>query len=129
MRTHVLMAAAVVTWLAAMPVYAQDATWLLNPGAGDFNSAANWTPATVPTGTASFDKSNNNELRFSAPTTLGGFTFNAGALAYTFINPGFGLTFDGAGIVVNGGSATIINTGNILLCARRRTAQPQRHHH
>src|SRR3977135_3456202 len=33
---------------AASPAAAQDATWLPNPGSGDFNTAANWTPAAGP---------------------------------------------------------------------------------
>ena len=28
--------------------YAGSATWNLNPASGDWNTAANWTPATVP---------------------------------------------------------------------------------
>jgi autotransporter-associated beta strand protein len=94
---------------------AQDATWLSSPGTADFNTAGNWNPATVPTGTASFGFSNSITLSFSAPsTTIGGFTFNAGASSYTFslgINPT--LTFTGAGIVVNGGAAAFANNGNL----------------
>src|SRR6476646_1255146 len=39
--------------LSAVSAHAQDAIWNLN-GTGDFNTSANWTPATVPTGTAIF---------------------------------------------------------------------------
>jgi hypothetical protein len=39
--------------LSAVAAHAQDATWNLN-GTGDFNTSTNWTPATVPTGTAFF---------------------------------------------------------------------------
>jgi len=38
--------------------YATDATWNLNPTSSDWNTAANWTPNTVPTGTATFEVSN-----------------------------------------------------------------------
>ena len=31
-------------------VRAGSATWDLNPGSGDWNTATNWTPATVPNG-------------------------------------------------------------------------------
>ena len=31
-------------------VYAGSATWNLNPPSGEWNTAANWTPATVPDG-------------------------------------------------------------------------------
>jgi autotransporter-associated beta strand protein len=99
MRAYLLTATATMALLGAMPARAQDATWLLNPGSGNFNSAANWTPATVPTGTAFFDQSNTTALTISTPTTVGGFTFNAAASAYSF---GFAasstLIFTGAGI-------------------------------
>ncbi|WFU85700.1 autotransporter domain-containing protein [Bradyrhizobium sp. CIAT3101] len=95
--------------LPATPSHAQDATWLANPGSGDFNTGANWTPATVPTGIATFGTSSTTSLTFSqANTTVGGLTFNAGASNYTFTS-GQNLLFDGAGIVINGGSASIIN--------------------
>jgi hypothetical protein len=38
--------------IAALPAVAQEATWLQNPGSGDFNIAADWNPAAMPTGTA-----------------------------------------------------------------------------
>src|SRR5580698_1804798 len=31
--------------------HAQDATWLLSPASGDFDTATNWSPPTVPGGT------------------------------------------------------------------------------
>jgi autotransporter-associated beta strand protein len=92
-----------------MPARAQNATWSTAPGSSDFNTAANWTPATVPTGTAFFGASNTTALTFSqvvTPTSVGGFTFNVGAPAYTFALPPFlGLTFTGAGIINNSSSA------------------------
>ncbi|MEH2528439.1 MULTISPECIES: autotransporter outer membrane beta-barrel domain-containing protein [unclassified Bradyrhizobium] len=93
---------------ATLPAAAQDATWLANPGSGDFNTGANWNPATVPTGTALFGTSSTTGLSFSAATTVGGWTFNPGAAAYTFTNNQI-LNFNGAGIVINGGSAAITN--------------------
>jgi len=98
---------------AALPAAAQNATWLSSPSSGTFNTAANWSPATVPTGTAFFDASGTTALSFSTATTLGGFTLNAGAPAYTFTT-GQTLTFNGAGIVINGGSAAITNSGNVI---------------
>jgi autotransporter-associated beta strand protein len=95
------------------PAHAQNATWLATPGSFDFDTAGNWTTGTVPTGTASFGTSLNTSLTFSsATTTIGGWTFNAGASAYIFTiaNPNT-LTFSGAGIVINGGSAVIANNG------------------
>ncbi len=96
------------TALCATAARAQNATWSTNPGSSDFNTAANWTPATVPTGTAFFGTSNTTTLSFSATTSLGGWTFNAGASNYTFNNTQ-AVTFTGAGIVINGGSAIITN--------------------
>ena len=76
-----MVALAVAT---VQPAMAQDATWLLNPATGDFNTAANWTPATVPIDTAFFDTSGTT-LSFSANTTMAD-TFNAGASNYSFSN-------------------------------------------
>jgi autotransporter-associated beta strand protein len=101
--------------VAALPAAAQDATWLNAPGSGDFNTAANWTPATVPTGTAFFGTSGLTALSFSANTTVSGWTFNPGAAAYSFTNSGQNLSFVGAGIVINGGSAAITNNVSSIL--------------
>ncbi|WP_244499887.1 autotransporter outer membrane beta-barrel domain-containing protein [Tardiphaga robiniae] len=105
---------------AALPAAAQDATWLSAPGSGDFNTAANWGPAAVPTGTAFFGTSGVAALSFSASTTLGGWTFNAGASAYSF-TVGSSLFFVGAGIVVNGGSVDITNN-SVMTFANSSTA-------
>jgi autotransporter-associated beta strand protein len=93
-------------------VWAQDATWLQTPGSGDFNTGTNWSSATVPTGTAFFGASATTLLGFSAATTIGGWTFNPGAANYQFYGSGQSLSFDGAGIVINGGSANISGFGS-----------------
>src|SRR5260221_730386 len=62
--------------LSAVAAHAQDATWNQN-GTGNFNTNTNWTPATVPTGTAFFGVSNQNIVSFSAGTTIDSWTFNA----------------------------------------------------
>jgi autotransporter-associated beta strand protein len=101
-------------WTFTGPARAQDATWLANPGSGDFNTGSNWSTGTVPTGTAIFDASTTTALTFSANTPVGGWTFNAGASNYTFtIGYPAALQFAGAGIVVNGGSATIIANNTV----------------
>ena len=92
------------------PAVAQDATWLANPGNGDFNTGANWSPATVPTGTASFDTSSVTALSVSGLTIVGGLTFNVGASNYSLSNSGQ-LRFTGAGMDVQGGGLTITNSG------------------
>jgi autotransporter-associated beta strand protein len=93
---------------AALPAVAQDATWDANPGSGIYNAFANWTPAVVPSGTASFGISNTTSLSFEDDASASGWTFNAGASAYSF-NNNHHLEFDGAGIVIDGGSVAIIN--------------------
>jgi uncharacterized protein with beta-barrel porin domain len=109
--------------LFGAPAFAQDATWLnpptvTNPADGnfDFNANANWNPTTAPgsvtnTGTATFGTSTGTSISFSAgSTSISGFTFTSAA-SYAFFNTGTNLTFVGAGIVVNGGSATFTNSG------------------
>ncbi|WP_438279030.1 autotransporter outer membrane beta-barrel domain-containing protein [Nitrobacter sp.] len=105
-----------LTWTA--PAAAQDASWLPAPPSSNFNDAANWTPATVPTGTASFGTSTGTNITFANDTTLGGWTFNASN--YSFTNTHF-LIFAGAGIVVNGGSISITND-NLLQFSHGSTA-------
>jgi hypothetical protein len=108
----VLVAAAVLV-TATLPAAAQDATWNLN-GTGDYNTNGNWTPSVPgPFGTAFFGVSNQNAVTFSGVTVVGGWTFNAGASAYTFNNGNFAVIFFDAGIVVNGGSATITNNATL----------------
>jgi autotransporter-associated beta strand protein len=93
--------------------FAQDATWLANPGSGNFNSAANWTPATVPTGFAAFGNSSITTLTFSGSRNLDGFVFDAGAPAYTFnLTGGFGVVFHTDGIVNNSANAPTFNVSN-----------------
>ena len=105
----VLLASTALTALTlALPAAGQNATWLTNPASNDFNASGNWSPNSVPTGTATFDGSNVTSLTFSNDTAVGGFTFNPGAANYNFTNDFF-LDFDGTGITVNGGSATITN--------------------
>src|SRR5262245_1192612 len=108
MRAYLLATTAAAALLAAMPAHAQNATWSTAPGSSDFNTAANWNPATVPTGTAFFGASTITGLTFNpgAVNSLGGFTFNAGAPTYSFsLATPSSLTFTGAGIVNNSSNA------------------------
>ncbi|CAN7661093.1 autotransporter domain-containing protein [Bosea sp. LjRoot9] len=125
LRTALLASTALV--LAAMlpaagPARAQDATWLTNPGSGDFFVGSNWSTGSVPTGTATFGTSNTATLTLGASGTFDGWTFNAGASDYIFAAtyPAW-LQFVGAGIVVNGGSAAITN-GHVLIFYNASTA-------
>ena len=108
LRTALLASSTLLA--AALPVWAQDATWKQPLSDGNFNNPSNWDnpPGAVPTGIAFFDKSLTTSLSFSANTLILGWTFNAGADDYTFTN-NRRLIFNGAGILINGGSATIIN--------------------
>jgi autotransporter-associated beta strand protein len=99
-------------WATFLPVAvsAQTATWNLAPGSNDFSTAANWTPAVVPSNanastTAIFGLSNTTNLGFSAAaSSVGTFQFTAGAPAYTF--DGFNsLIIRGLGIVNASGQA------------------------
>jgi len=101
-----------VAALITAPVAAQNATWLSNPVSSDFDSSSNWSPGVVPTGTAFFGTSSQTAVSFSTNTTIGGWTLNAGASNYTFA-AGAALTFTGPGIVINGGSAAIIDNGGL----------------
>ncbi|HEU0085185.1 MAG TPA: autotransporter-associated beta strand repeat-containing protein, partial [Bradyrhizobium sp.] len=89
---------------------------------GDFNTSANWTPAAVPTGIASFDASTITSLAFSTGTTLDAFQFNSGAPAYTFDLNGHFLEFTGAGIVNNSSNAPTINALGLLQFDNTATA-------
>ncbi len=123
MRTHLLTTTAVMALLAAMPAQAQDANWRLTPVSGDFNTAGNWSPAAVPTGTgtAFFGLSTITNLTFNsgAANSVGGFLFNnAFASDYSFsLAPLSSLTFTGAGIsnfAGNGVQITALPLSNLV---------------
>src|ERR1700759_5411641 len=93
---------------------AQNPTW--PPGAGpvaapfDFNANANWLPATVRTGTATFAATTGPNISFSQlSTTLGALSFVAGAPAYNFTIVGQpapqAVTLTGAGILNSSANA------------------------
>jgi autotransporter-associated beta strand protein len=120
LRPALLAGAALIA--TALPGMAQDATWLANPGSNLYNAFANWNPATVPTGTGFFGASTTTSLSFEDDATVGGWTFNAGAPAYTF-NNSHNLLFNGAGILSNGGSVAIItNSGGTTTFSNASTA-------
>src|SRR5881397_2407016 len=101
-----LTAAAILTLLlaTASSSFAGSATWKASPTTGDWNTAGNWTPATVPNGptnTATFASSNKTGVSISALTEVNGIVFNAGASAFTITvpasSPTFFLTISGVG--------------------------------
>jgi len=93
--------------LSTSPAFAGSAQWDLSPGSGDWNTAANWTPMTVPNGsgdTATFATSNTTGVSISANTEVNGIVFNAGASAFTITaSTTFTLTLSGTGITNNSG--------------------------
>jgi len=98
--------------------FAGDATWDLSPGSGDWNTATNWTPATVPNGSgdiATFALSNTTPVSISANTEVNTIIFTPAATdPYTITaSPGFTLTIIGVGITNNSGTtqnfATAVN--------------------
>ena len=98
--------------LPATPLRAaSNGTWLTSPGSNNYGTGSNWDGGFVPVGTASFGASNTTSLVITS-ASVGGWTFNAGASNYTFDVNG-PLTFTGAGITVNGGSATITSHNNL----------------
>ncbi|UWU73758.1 autotransporter-associated beta strand repeat-containing protein [Bradyrhizobium huanghuaihaiense] len=117
--THPLRAALMTStalalaWtLPATPARAQDATWLASPGSNIYNTGTNWSPSSVPTGTAYFGTSSQTNLSLATAVAVGRWYFDVGASSYTFnIGNSSGLSFTGNGIVVWGGGATINNNG------------------
>jgi autotransporter-associated beta strand protein len=99
MKTKLLI---VLSLTIALKVYADSATWNLNPISNDWNTATNWTPATVPnapTDTATFGASNTTSVVTSANVDLASLVFTAGAPSYTIATDRTRtLTFWGEGV-------------------------------
>jgi autotransporter-associated beta strand protein len=120
MKTKLLIILGLITPVSA---YAGSATWNLNPGNNDWNTATNWMPATVPnspTDVATFDLSNTTNVAVSAVTTVDSVVFGPGASAFTITGAvGTSVTISGAGVVNNSGI-----TQNFVASAGRRFASP-----
>ncbi len=96
------------------PAHAGSAAWNLDPVSNDWNTAANWTPATVPdspAATATFGVSNQTSVSNLGNVDVDGISFNPGASGFTIavevvlgINSGANLTFDGTGVTNNSGT-------------------------
>ncbi len=102
---------AVVLLLSNQASQAGSATWKASPASGDWNTATNWMPQTIPNGpsdTATFATSNTTGVSLSAITEVNGIVFNAGASAFTIISAPLSqgtvqLTISGVGITNNSG--------------------------
>jgi autotransporter-associated beta strand protein len=112
------VAISLLLFLAGSTTFGGSATWKANPGSGDWNTASNWTPATVPNGRsdiATFAFSNTTNVSMSDDTEVGSIVFNAGASAFTITaNPGR-LDILGAGIRNNSGITQNFVAGLIRL--------------
>ena len=81
---------------------AGSATWNLNPTSGDWNTAANWTPATVPNDPAdiaTLGVSNLTTLQISADVALDSLIFAEGGSAYGITMNGISLNLWGGGVI------------------------------
>src|SRR5437868_3998135 len=87
---------------------AGSATWKTSPNSGDWNTATNWMPPTVPNApsdTATFATSNRTAVSISANTEVDGIVFNANANAFRVTaRARFVLTISGVGITNNSGT-------------------------
>src|SRR5438093_1240601 len=93
--------------LGLINLRAGSATWNLNPTSSDWDTAANWTPATVPDGrqdTATFGLSNTTSVSISDRTQVNGIVFEncASAFAINATAP-FTLSLGGTGVINNSG--------------------------
>ena len=100
--------AAIVLSLSGHTSQAGSATWKTSPGSGDWNTASNWTPSTIPNSssdTATFGVSNTTDVALSASTEVSGIVFDAGANAFTITASPTEvfLTISGVGITNNSG--------------------------
>src|SRR3982751_476744 len=96
-----LLALSICWALLCKTALAGSATWDLNPTSGDWNTASNWTPETVPdesTDVATFSVSNVTTVSMSSYTFLGGLVFTPGASAFTIVAHG---ALQGAGVSNN----------------------------
>jgi hypothetical protein len=118
----------------AVPAAAQDATWVggtpPGPAASNYGATANWNPATVPSGTATFGASANTDISIGSAYNVGGWTFGPGASAYTFaIDIPGQFIFTGAGINIGGGSASITNNFSLWFFGSSTAGERQHHQH
>jgi autotransporter-associated beta strand protein len=129
MQAVLLASSAIVGTAWSGLARAQDATWVGGTPGGlagsDYKNAVNWeNQIGPPAGTAFFGATSTffNSVVIDVSTTVGGWTFKSGepTPGYTF-DVGSSLEFTGAGIVVNGGSAAMINN-NVLKFHNSSTA-------
>ena len=104
--------------LALRAAGAGSATWNANPTNNDWNTAANWTPNTVPNGpsdVATFGASSVTAVSFSADLIeVDRIIFSPGASSYTITSGDYDadLLISGAGVINNSGVMQIFGNEN-----------------
>jgi autotransporter-associated beta strand protein len=99
---------------------AASATWSTNPPSGDWNSASNWVPMTVPNGpsdNATFQTSNQTIVSLSANTEINGIIFSPGAsFPFEIVNgTAITLTISGTGVTNSSGiTQTFFISGHMV---------------
>src|SRR5207248_2320859 len=117
--TKTAILSAVLISIVATVAFAGSATWDLNPSSRDWNTAANWTPMTVPNGPtdiATFAFSNSPDVTVSTHTTVSDLVFAPAATnSYTItVSGAIGTTneFSVSNITNNSGTTqTIVTDG------------------
>ncbi|HEY1768974.1 MAG TPA: autotransporter-associated beta strand repeat-containing protein [Chthoniobacterales bacterium] len=116
-RVRFFIAAALLFLAAQRPSLADSASWATKPTNGDWNTAANWRPQTVPnseTDIATFGASNvTNVTNTDEIIMLDSLVFSPGAPEYT-INALDNIELYGAGIVNNSGTTQSFVAGAIF---------------
>jgi hypothetical protein len=121
-RTTLIAAACLI--MSSLASYAGSATWSTDPATGDWNTATNWIPNTVPdspSDVATFGASNATAVSITGTDIdLDSAVFNSGASPYTITVQDHSLNISGAGIVNNSGvmqsfvaSTTALNQAHI----------------
>jgi autotransporter-associated beta strand protein len=109
--------AALVFAFSAHGTLAGSATWAANRASGDWNTAANWSPKTVPNGSAdiaTFGTSSQSGIFLSAPVEVAEMNFLNGSSPYTIeVGPSLTLTLSGVGVLDgSGGSHSVLLTAD-----------------
>jgi autotransporter-associated beta strand protein len=112
LHTHarsIVLAVIMPIFFATGSAFAGSATWSTTPPNGNWNSAPNWSPMTVPKGPAdiaTFGSSSINHVSMSADTDVSEIVFNSVPHPTSFFivpSPATTLTVSGVGITNNSG--------------------------
>jgi autotransporter-associated beta strand protein len=102
MKSKIRTAIVIFVIGASRLIFAGSATWNLNPVSDDWNTPANWTPATVPNGpndVATFGASTVTDVFISSDTSVKRVVYSAGSNSFTITAmAGTSLTLVGAGV-------------------------------